>query len=73
MKNRFSKLQSGEESFTLVLDDPAGNSYLQNLYAPDPDPNMTIEVKIWVCVALIFPMQGVFMIDYFFRTSVRPF
>lgn len=20
------------------------NSYLQNLYAPDPDPNMTIEV-----------------------------
>jgi len=42
-KNRFSKLQSGEESFTLVLDDPAGNSYLQNLYAPDPDPNMTIE------------------------------
>ena len=46
MKNRFSKLQSGEESFTLVLDDPAGNSYLQNLYAPDPDPNMTIEVKI---------------------------
>ncbi|KAI9028626.1 ZPR1 zinc-finger domain-containing protein [Hyaloraphidium curvatum] len=29
--------------WTLVLDDPAANSYLQNLYAPDPDPNMTIE------------------------------
>lgn len=29
--------------FTLILDDPAANSYLQNLYAPDPDPNLTIE------------------------------
>lgn len=29
--------------FTLILDDPLANSYLQNLYAPDPDPNMTIE------------------------------
>lgn len=29
--------------WTLILDDPAANSYLQNLYAPDPDPNMTIE------------------------------
>jgi len=28
---------------TLILDDPLGTSYLQNLYAPDPDPNMTIE------------------------------
>ena len=29
--------------FTLILDDPVANSYLQNIYAPDPDPNMTIE------------------------------
>jgi zinc finger protein len=29
--------------FTLILDDPVSNSYLQNLYAPDEDPNMTIE------------------------------
>ncbi|OMH84706.1 Zinc finger protein ZPR1 [Zancudomyces culisetae] len=29
--------------FNLILDDPASNSYLQNLYAPDNDPNMTIE------------------------------
>ncbi|RUS25227.1 ZPR1 zinc-finger domain-containing protein [Jimgerdemannia flammicorona] len=28
---------------TLVLDDPLANSYLQNLYAPDDDPNMTLE------------------------------
>ncbi|RXK34925.1 zinc finger protein [Tremella mesenterica] len=28
--------------FTLIIDDPVSNSYLQNIYAPDPDPNMTI-------------------------------
>lgn len=28
---------------TLIVDDPLANSYLQNLYAPDPDPEMTIE------------------------------
>ena len=28
--------------FTLILDDPLANSHLQNLYAPDPDPNMTV-------------------------------
>ncbi|MBN3283705.1 ZPR1 protein, partial [Polyodon spathula] len=27
----------------IVLDDPAGSSYLQNVYAPDPDPEMKIE------------------------------
>nr|CAG4650178.1 EOG090X06TU [Sida crystallina] len=27
----------------IVLDDPAGNSYLQNIYAPDPDPEMQTE------------------------------
>ena len=32
-----------ERPFTFILDDPLGNSYLQNLYAPDPDPNMAIE------------------------------
>ena len=29
---------------TVILDDPLGNSYLQNIYAPDPDPHMTIEL-----------------------------
>ena len=33
----------GKMAFTLVLDDPLSASYIQNLYAPDPDPNMTIE------------------------------
>jgi len=27
----------------LILDDPAGNSYLQNVYAPDDDPEMVVE------------------------------
>ena len=27
----------------VILDDPLGNSYLQNIYAPDDDPSMTIE------------------------------
>ena len=27
-----------------MLDDPAGNSYLQNVYAPDDDPELTIEL-----------------------------
>ncbi|WVQ80770.1 hypothetical protein IAT38_002875 [Cryptococcus sp. DSM 104549] len=33
---------AAERKFTLILDDPVSNSYLQNLYAPDPDPNMEI-------------------------------
>lgn len=33
-----------ERPFTVVLDDPLSNSYLQNIYAPDEDPNMTVEV-----------------------------
>jgi zinc finger protein len=37
-------IKSGDKPFTLILDDPLSNSYVQNLYAPDPDPNMTIEM-----------------------------
>ncbi|XP_067910281.1 zinc finger protein ZPR1 [Heterodontus francisci] len=33
----------GEREAHIILDDSAGNSYLQNLYAPDPDPEMKIE------------------------------
>lgn len=33
----------GKMAFTLILDDPLSASYIQNLYAPDEDPNMTIE------------------------------
>lgn len=30
-------------AFSVILDDPLANSYIQNLYAPDDDPNMEIE------------------------------
>ena len=33
----------GKVPFTLIMDDPLAASYIQNLYAPDTDPNMTIE------------------------------
>jgi zinc finger protein len=41
-----SQLQSyltGNVPFTLLLDDPAGNSYIENLNAPNPDPQITIK------------------------------
>ena len=38
-----SKVLAGEKMVTVVLDDPAGNCYLQNVYAPEPDPNLFIE------------------------------
>ncbi|KAI3405296.2 hypothetical protein KGF56_001893 [Candida oxycetoniae] len=42
----FAKLQSaidGKIGFTIVMEDPIAASYIQNVYAPDKDPNMTIE------------------------------
>lgn len=33
----------GNLKVTIILDDPAGNSYLQNIYAPDEDPEITVE------------------------------
>ncbi|KAH7914621.1 zf-ZPR1-domain-containing protein [Hygrophoropsis aurantiaca] len=42
LKN-LKEVKNAERPFTLILDDPLANSYIQNLYAPDPDPNMVIE------------------------------
>ncbi|EDK43211.1 zinc-finger protein ZPR1 [Lodderomyces elongisporus NRRL YB-4239] len=42
----FAKLQSaidGKIGFTIVMEDPLAASYIQNVYAPDADPNMKIE------------------------------
>ncbi|KAK2459855.1 hypothetical protein APHAL10511_008176 [Amanita phalloides] len=36
-------IKSASRPFTFILDDPLANSYVQNLSAPDPDPNMVIE------------------------------
>uniref|UniRef100_A0A7N0V9F2 Zinc finger ZPR1-type domain-containing protein n=1 Tax=Kalanchoe fedtschenkoi TaxID=63787 RepID=A0A7N0V9F2_KALFE len=34
---------AGESSFTFILDDPAGNSFIENPYAPSSDPSLTIK------------------------------
>ncbi|EGG17372.1 ZPR1-type zinc finger-containing protein [Cavenderia fasciculata] len=34
------KYIAGEKPFTIEIDDPIANSYIQSLYAPDPDPNL---------------------------------
>lgn len=42
----FAKLKeaiAGKVKFTVIMEDPLAGSYIQNVYAPDPDPNMTIE------------------------------
>ncbi|KAJ7223198.1 zf-ZPR1-domain-containing protein [Mycena pura] len=41
---KLKEVKEAARPFTLILDDPLANSYLQNLYAPDPDPNMAIEM-----------------------------
>ena len=37
------KAMAVEMPFTVVLDDPLANSYIQNTWAPDPDPNLVEE------------------------------
>ncbi|EAZ63363.1 nucleolar zinc-finger protein [Scheffersomyces stipitis CBS 6054] len=42
----FARLQDaidGKIPFTIIVEDPLASSYIQNVYAPDNDPNMTIE------------------------------
>lgn len=40
----YLQVKSGGRNFTLILDDPLANSYIQNIYAPDPDPNLMVEM-----------------------------
>ncbi|GAA99201.1 uncharacterized protein L969DRAFT_86413 [Mixia osmundae IAM 14324] len=35
---------TASKPFTVILDDPLSNSYIQNPYAPDDDPKMIVEV-----------------------------
>ncbi|GAA0170558.1 hypothetical protein LIER_24789 [Lithospermum erythrorhizon] len=34
---------TGDLSFTFILDDPAGNSFIENPFAPAPDPSLSIK------------------------------
>ncbi|XP_057970766.1 uncharacterized protein LOC131159690 isoform X2 [Malania oleifera] len=36
--------KTGNSSFTFFLDDPAGNSFIENPFAPSPDPSLTIKL-----------------------------
>merc|ERR1712126_227070 len=39
---KLEEIRSGDRKVTMVLDDPAGNSYVQNLYEPEPDVQLQI-------------------------------
>ncbi|XP_076003509.1 zinc finger protein ZPR1 [Genypterus blacodes] len=41
--DKIDEIIAGKMDVQFILDDPAGNSYLQNVYAPDPDPELTVE------------------------------
>ncbi|CAI9270987.1 unnamed protein product [Lactuca saligna] len=40
---RLKECATGNLSFTFILDDPAGNSFVENPFAPSPDPSLRIE------------------------------
>ncbi|XP_066463091.1 zinc finger protein ZPR1 [Eleutherodactylus coqui] len=40
---KIDQILEGQMKVHFVLDDPAGNSYLQNVYAPEEDPEMNVE------------------------------
>ncbi|XP_021888039.1 zinc finger protein ZPR1 isoform X2 [Carica papaya] len=39
---RLRACAAAEASFTFILDDPAGNSFIENPFAPSPDPSLSI-------------------------------
>ncbi|KAJ4821463.1 Zinc finger protein ZPR1 [Rhynchospora pubera] len=40
--DKLRSLLTGDSTFTFELDDPAGNSFIENPYAPSPDPLLSI-------------------------------
>lgn len=40
---KIDKALAGKMQFTILMEDPLAASYIQNVYAPDPDPNMESE------------------------------
>jgi zinc finger protein len=41
---KLEELADGKKNFTFIIDDPVANSFVQNLYAPDDDPEMAYEL-----------------------------
>ncbi|NWH64227.1 ZPR1 protein, partial [Geococcyx californianus] len=40
---KLQEIIEGKTSAHFIMDDPAGNSYLQNVYAPEEDPELSVE------------------------------
>ncbi|XP_077226694.1 uncharacterized protein LOC143860068 [Tasmannia lanceolata] len=40
---KLKSFATGDVSFTFILDDPAGNSFIENPYAPAMDPSLTLK------------------------------
>lgn len=40
---RLQEVIEGKTKTVFIMDDPAGNSYLQNVYAPEEDPELKVE------------------------------
>ncbi|NXX54888.1 ZPR1 protein, partial [Scopus umbretta] len=40
---KLQEIAEGRAKAHFIMDDPAGNSYLQNVYAPEEDPELTVE------------------------------
>ncbi|XP_007934696.1 zinc finger protein ZPR1 [Orycteropus afer afer] len=40
---KLDQIIEGKKKAHFIMDDPAGNSYLQNVYAPEDDPEMKVE------------------------------
>lgn len=40
---RLDKAIKGDMKFTITLEDPLANSYVQDIFTPEPDPQLTIE------------------------------
>eukprot|EP00727_Mastigamoeba_balamuthi_P009795 m51a1_g5438 hypothetical protein (504) ;mRNA; r:174123-176114 len=43
LTSRLQTLRAGNEPFTLIVDDPMSNSYIQNPRAPEDDPQLIVE------------------------------
>jgi len=42
--DKLEKYQSGSEKFTLIIDDPLDNSWIQNPFLPEQDPKVVSEI-----------------------------
>ncbi len=39
---KLEQCKDGEMKFTFIIDDPSGNSFIENIHAPNPDPHLMV-------------------------------